>query len=247
MPVLVLLCAFCLAAPSLVFAAATNSFSTAFDDANKLFDQGKYPEAVSAFETLARSGQVSAAVFFNLGNALYKSGQIGRAIAAYRTAHQIAPRDPDVNANLQFARNQAQLPTLLPSRWQRWLGKLTLNEWTLASAAALWAWLLLMAVGQLRTDLKPVLRAVTRSAGVATVAFCALLGAAWQSRSIERAVVVTRNAAVRQGPLGDSQTLFTLHDGAEVRILDRKNEWMQVQVGPRQVGWTRADELSTPR
>ena len=99
--------------------------ATAFDSANKLYEEGKFAEAVSAYEKLAQSGETSAALYFNLGNAFFKSGQIGRAVAAYRTAEQLTPRDPDVRANLQFARNQAQGPTLSPGRWQRWLGRLS--------------------------------------------------------------------------------------------------------------------------
>ena len=110
--------------------------AAAFDSANRLYEEGKFANAASAYEKLAQSGETSAALYFNLGNALFKSGQIGRAIAAYRTGEQITPRDPDLRANLQFARNQVQSPTLSPSRWQRWLGRLTLNEWTLLAAGA---------------------------------------------------------------------------------------------------------------
>src|SRR5207249_8839840 len=117
---------------------------------NKLYEQGKHSEAAANYEKLIQTGWVSAALYFNLGNALFKSGQIGRAIAAYRQAEQLAPRDPDVRANLQFARNQAQGPTLSPSRWQHGLGKLTLNEWTLLASGAVWLWFLLLAASQWR-------------------------------------------------------------------------------------------------
>jgi tetratricopeptide (TPR) repeat protein len=60
--------------------------AAAFDSANKLYEEGKFAEAASAYETLAKSGQSSATLCFNLGNAFFKSGQIGRAIAAYRQA-----------------------------------------------------------------------------------------------------------------------------------------------------------------
>src|SRR5947208_9354417 len=117
----------------------------AFDAANRLYDQGKYAEAAAAFEHLLQSGVSSPATCFNLGNAFFKSGQIGRAIAAYRQAERIVPRDPDLRANLRFARNQIQGPSLSPAPWQTWLRKLTLNEWTLFTAGALWLWLLLLA------------------------------------------------------------------------------------------------------
>ena len=121
-----------------VAAASPAALSDPFDSANRLYEQGKFPEAASAYEGLIRSGPVSPALYFNLGNAWFKSGQTGRAIAAYRRAERIAPRDPDLRANLQFVRNQVQGPTLLPDRWERGLSRLTVNEWTVLAAVALW-------------------------------------------------------------------------------------------------------------
>ncbi len=66
--------------------------ASAFDAANRLYDQGKFSEAAFAYENLLRTGQASSAVYFNLGNAFFKSGQIGHAIFAYRQAGQSTPR-----------------------------------------------------------------------------------------------------------------------------------------------------------
>ena len=218
--------------------------SSAFDLANKLYEEGKFAEAASAYDTLAKSGQCSAALYFNLGNAYFKSGQIGRAIAAYRQAEQITPRDPDLRANLQFARNQTPSPTLLPTRWQRWLGRLTLNEWTLLAAGAVWLWLLLLAVLQWRPALKPVVRMYVLSLAILACLLCACAAASLcQTRFSPTAIVITRETAVRYGPLAESPTAFTVHDGAELRILDQKDEWLQVSTDPRRVGWLGRDQV----
>ena len=180
------------------------SSSEGFDAANRLYEEGKFAEAVSAYEKLGQSGQVSAALYFNLGNAYFKSGQIGRAIAAYRQAEQLTPRDPDLRANLQFARNQTPSPTLLPGRWQRWLGRLTLNEWTLLAAGAGWLWLLLLAVLQWRPALKPVLRAYVLSLAVlAGLLGLCLAASLRETRFARTAVVITRDTAVRRAFIDD--------------------------------------------
>lgn len=214
-----------------------------FELANKLYEEGKFAEAAAAYDKLAQSGQTSAALCFNLGNARFKSGQIGRAIAAYRQAEQITPRDPDLRANLQFARNQVPAPTLSPGRWQRWLGRLTLNEWTLLAAAAVWLWLVLLAVLQWRPALKPALRNYVFSLAVLAALLCACVFAALRENHFTRAaIVVTREAAVRYGPLAESPAAFTVHDGAELLILDQKDDWLQVSAGPRKTGWLRRDQ-----
>ena len=75
--------------------------ATAFDSANKLYEQGKFSDAAAAYEKLLHSGQASTALYFNLGNAYFKAGQIGRAIAAYDQAEQFTPRDPDLGATMR--------------------------------------------------------------------------------------------------------------------------------------------------
>jgi tetratricopeptide (TPR) repeat protein len=219
----------------------------AFESANKLYEEGKFAQAAAAYESLVKSGQASAALYFNQGNAWFKSGQIGRAIAAYRQAEQLSPRDPDLRANLQFARNQTPSPTLWPSRWQRWLDRLTLNEWTLLAAGAVWLWLLLLAVLQWRPALKPALRGYVYSLAAMVVLLCACVGASLrETRFVRSAIVVAPEAAVRFTPLAESQTAFTVHDGAEMRVLDQKDEWLQVSAGPRRVGWLRRDQVILP-
>ena len=230
----------------LLFAFATQAqiSQSAFDAANKLYEQNKFAEAASAYEKLLQNGQASEALYFNWGNALFKAGQIGRAIAAYQQAERLSPRDADVRANLQFARNQVQGPTLLPDRLSKWLGKLSLNEWTWLACAALWIWLLLLTAAQWRPSLKTTLRTPGVWAGVATVILCALLGMALYSEQvIPRAIVIAQETTARQAPLEESQSAFTLHDGAEVQILDRKDQWLQVQTDPRRTGWVRRENL----
>jgi tetratricopeptide (TPR) repeat protein len=232
---------------ALFAAPAQAAVPAGFDAANKLYEEGKFTEAASAYEKLVQSGQVSAALYFNLGNAWFKSGQIGRAIAAYRYAERIAPRDPDLRANLQFARNQTPNPTLSPSRWQRWLGRLTLNEWTVLAAVAVWLWLLLLAILQWKPALRPALRGYVISVAVITMLLCACAAAALrESRFISTAIVVAHEATVRFGPLAESPAAFTVHDGAELRVLDQKDEWLQVSAGPGRIGWLRRDQTLTP-
>jgi len=221
--------------------------NAAFEAANKLYEEGKFAEAAAAYENAVQSGQVSAALFFNLGNAWFRSGQIGRAIAAYCQAEQVTPRDPDLRANLQFARSQTPSPTLLPSRWQRWLGRLTLNEWTVLAAVGLWLWLLLLAVLQWRPALRPVLRTYAFLLAVLAALLCACAAAALrETRFTPTAIVIAREATVRYGPLAESPSAFTVHDGAELRVLDQKDEWLQVSAGPRRIGWLRRDQTLLP-
>ncbi|MBC8096924.1 MAG: tetratricopeptide repeat protein [Akkermansiaceae bacterium] len=221
------------------FAAEVESH---FDAANQLYEQGRFAEAASAYDGLIRSNAVSSTVYFNLGNARFKAGEAGQAIAAYRNAQELSPRDPDLRANLQFVRNQIQGPNAQPDRWQSWLGRLTVNEWTILAAVPFWALLLLLTAIQLRPRLRATLRGFVWLGGMATVAFTALLISTWQTHSRPTAIVTTRDAVVRNGPLEESQSTFTVHDGAELKLLDQKNDWVQIGVGDR-IGWLKREQV----
>jgi len=225
-------------------AVRASSAAESFEAANRLYEEGKFKEAAAAYEQLAAAGRVSSELYFNLGNAWFKAGQLGRAVAAYHQAGRLAPRDPDVRANLQFARNQTPGPSRPQGGGRSWLGRLSLDEWALAAAAALWASFLLLAAGQWRPALKPTLRTPVIAAGVAALATLACLGTALQQqRSARLAVVVKPEAVVRQGPLEVSKTAFAVHDGAELDVLDQKNDWLQVSAGPARLGWIRRDQV----
>jgi tetratricopeptide (TPR) repeat protein len=218
---------------------------SAFDAANQLFEQGKFTDAATAFNRLAQSGQVSEALYFNLGNAWFKANHLGRAILAYRQAEQLAPRDPDLRANLQFARNQVQGPTLAISAWHRWLGRLTLNEWTLLAAAAVWLWFLLLALRQWQKAWQPFLRTYLFALGFLALLLCVGFAAAFhQNRLARTVIVVASEAVVRQSPFDEAQSVFSVHDGAELEVLDQKDQWLQVTTDPRRIGWLHRDQVA---
>ena len=85
------------------------------------------------------------------------------------------------------------------------------------------------------------------SLAVASIALCGSLTAAlYENRAVETAVVIAPEAVVRRGPLEESQNAFAVHDGAELRVLDRKDDWLLVTTDPRRTGWLRRDQVLPP-
>ena len=234
--------------------ARADDTTAAFDKANKLYEQSRFSEAVGAYQQLIQSGLTSPTMYYNLGNAFFKSGQTGRAIAAYRQAQTLSPRDPSILFNLQFARKKVNgLDLDSAAGWQSWLAKLTVNEWTVLAMGGFWLWFLLLALREYRPGLRKALQGYTLTAGVAALALgCCLALAADDGDGASSAVVTVQDAVVRYGPLDESPVHFQLRDGSEVSVLDEKkapatggNEsWLQVRDSAQRVGWLKRGQVT---
>lgn len=232
--------------------ARAEDLTADFDAANKLYEQGKYREAATAFENLELRSPRSDTLRFNLGNAWFKAGQTGRAIAAWREAEHLSPRDPSVSFNLQFARKQVSgSEASAGPLWQRGLCALTLNEWAVLASITLWVWFLLLALREWRPALRTALSGYTATVGVVLLALGVCLGAATNLQlNALSAVVIVPEAIARSGPLDEAKVLHQFRDGTELIVLDRKEitgdakqSWLQVRDATARSGWVRSDNL----
>ena len=213
--------------------------------ANKLYAEGKFLDAAGAYEKILQAGAQSPALLFNAGNAEFKSGHLGKAIAAYRQAELLSPRDAELRANLAFVRNQVQGATQRESRWQSWVNSLTLNEGTILTVIFFWLMFAVLAVRQLRPAFAPKLRGVTRLAVMLTIfsgAVLVLQAANHFNASV--AVVTSGEAVARSGPFDEAQSVFTARDGAELSVQASHDDWVQVVNNAGKIGWLSGKQVS---
>src|SRR5271154_2950592 len=231
---------------ALVFAGKLFAVDIAMDfsTANKFYAEGKFADASNAYEKILASGAASPNLLFNYGNAEFKSGNLGKAITAFRRAELLAPRDSEIRANLAFVRNQVQGATVRESFWQNWLGNLSLNEWTIFAAIAFWLTFILLAAKQIRPALAAKLKSATWIFAALTIFSGTILGVqAANHFSKQTAVVISAQATARSGPFDDAQNAFTTRDGAELFVLDRRDDWVQVADGSGKSGWLPAKQV----
>ncbi len=220
--------------------------AASFEEANKAYEKGHYAEAAAAYQNLLDHGSVSSAVYFNAGNAWFKAGKIGRAIFCYRHAEELAPRDPDIRANLQIARTQAGANTdALPgNRWTRWIGRLTVNEWTVAASISFACFFLVLMARQLSPRFCNSSSGLTVALGIVSVWFLSCLGLSINQRwGEESSIVIVPEAVARRGPMDESQSAFTVHDGAEMAVQAHDGDWLQVSGPSREIGWLQQKDV----
>jgi tetratricopeptide (TPR) repeat protein len=224
-----------------IFAA---NFATDFSTANQFYAEGKFSDAANTYEKILASGAASPNLLFNYGNAEFKSGNLGKAIAAFRRAELLMPRDSEIRANLAFVRNQVQGATVRESFWQNWFGNLSLNEWTIFAIFAFWLTFLLLAAKQIRPALASKLKGATWIFAALTIFSGTVLGVqAANHFTKQTAVVISAQATARSGPFDDAQSAFTARDGAELSVLDQHGDWVQVADGSGKTGWLPAKQV----
>ncbi|MCX8108911.1 MAG: tetratricopeptide repeat protein [Verrucomicrobiae bacterium] len=225
-------------------ADANDFVSSTFEAANRLYEQGKYGDAISSYLKILAAGIESPAIYFNLGNAYFKSGQAGRAIYYYRKAARLAPRDPDIRANLKFARATVSGGKPVPEPiWKRAVTVLRLDEWAILWTCGLWLFCIVQAIRQVNHSIFHHKRLPTAVLLIVLVACGAGLGCAWHLDTQQWAIVVRPDTVLHHGPLEESPSLQTLPDGQELEVVDRKDEWLQVAGAARGTGWIHTNDV----
>ena len=224
---------------------ALSSTEQSFDTANRFYESGKFSEALQAYEDLVKAGLDSPALFFNLGNAAFRSGQLGKSIAAFRESERRNPRDSDLRANLDFARRSFTDNTTPPPRkWLDWNRRLTLNEWSIVTSALMWIWVLVNIGFQFKPELKMKWGGFSKLTLVCLIFTAASSGLAYHiSRPGTEGVIATTTAAVRYGPFSESQSNISLRDGCEVLVIDTKEDWIQIRDGANRTGWLPKEQI----
>ncbi len=109
-----------------------------FTKANQEYARGNFKEAIASYEAQVRAGQWNANLFYDLGNAYFRTRDFGRAILNYERARALDNHHPEATANLQIARDESRALELQPTRLERYLQFASINQYSIAAAVTLW-------------------------------------------------------------------------------------------------------------
>ncbi|MDP6891593.1 MAG: tetratricopeptide repeat protein [Verrucomicrobiota bacterium] len=217
--------------------------SLTFKKANEFFDNGKYPEAIQAYNDLSSNG-VSVNLLFNLGNAHFKAGEIGKAMSSYQRALKLSPRHPDVIANLRFAHKQAQTEPIPITFRQKLIRKLSIQEWTVITSLSGSLFLILIGIFQLNPSHSKNIIWI-KVFGVATCILLLFSGMSVIDYFDDKQAFATQDGAiVHTGPVEQSPELFKVTDGMELIVLGRSGEFINVQSNIGSAGWIHTNSVA---
>jgi tetratricopeptide (TPR) repeat protein len=217
------------AVPAFCRAETAGNPNEQFLQANQLYEKGDFDKAGEIYQGLTGQGFESAELFYNLGNIYYRKGERGKAVLWYERALRLSPREADIQFNLGLARSHIKDEDsgLLRKLFLYFTG----DELSVLLALLIWVFFGVLGartMGWIKSESWP---------GVALwfTGFLLAFSGAWfgVALAFDRqpvGVVVNPPGEVRNGPGQDYAVGFTIPEGSNVLILNKRPDWTQVGV-----------------
>ncbi|MHC1774683.1 MAG: tetratricopeptide repeat protein [Lentimicrobium sp.] len=222
------------------------------DKANKAYMAGFFENAITIYENILKDQVASPELYYNLGNAYFKTNNLPSAILNYERALKYKPGDEDILFNLNVANSKIVdkidvLPELFYIRWwkeiKQWFSP---DGWSIV-LIALFSLLFILAALFLLSRSATTRKIIFAGGIFILLAFLISGIIAWQtwseSRQHNTAIVFTPTLAVKSSPDDSSIDLFVIHEGLKVKILDEIGEWNEIRISNGSKGWVKSETL----
>lgn len=230
----------------MAFSGKAQTADSLMSKANTAYNTGLYDTSINLYNQVLDKHLESATLYYNLGNAWFKKGEIPHAILYYEKAKKLSPDDEDINYNLGVANSMIvdkieTVPKLFFQQWWNYFYDLFgADKWAVIALIS-WAMLILFfgvfALSGSRKSKKlgfffglifMLLTAV--SYGLASQKY-------HHSVRHNQAIVFTPTITVKSSPTQTAVDLFVIHEGTKVKLLDKVDNWVKIKISNGSVGW----------
>ncbi len=223
-----------------------------FNEANEAYADGNYEEAVIAYNQILENGKVSVAVHYNLGNSYYKLNRVAPSIYHYEKALQLKPDDADVKNNLEFARNMA-IDAIEGPEEEGFAQFFTSSTAILSSTG--WGWMAIFSMFVFISfymayyfSRKALFKRIFFVSGMFFLLLAitsAVIGTMKQNilENLSFAIVFSEEVEVKSEPNVRSSEVFTLHEGAKVKLTEDFQNWYEIELPNGSQGWIPKEDL----
>ncbi len=217
-----------------------------FEQGNSLYNEGKYEDAISKYESILTNGKQSAELYFNMGNAHYKLNHIAPSIYYYEKALQLNPNDKEIKNNIGFARNMTidavdAIPEVGFSKFVNNISKsFTFERWAYIAIGLVVLFVILFLTYYFANASVKKRLAFIGSMTTIVLAGLSLFFAFHNYELFENdqpAIVFAQESQVKSEPNLRSSESFKLHEGTKVQVMDTVNNWKKIKLADGKIGW----------
>lgn len=221
-------------------------------NADDEYAKGNYQQAIKDYQEILKAG-VSSEIYYNLGNAYYRTDNITQALLAYERALQLSPGDNDIRFNLQYARSKT-IDKITPETemffvtWYHSLVNFTsVDRWANTAIVSIVMALLLILVFLFAPQMWARKSGFYGSAVFLLLFAFANLFAFQQKHELKTkqgAIVIAPTVNVKKTPAVSGTDVFVIHEGTRVDITDRgMKQWRGIKLADGREGWLKTSQI----
>ena len=224
--------------------------------ADEAYSKGRYQDAITAYEAALKKGK-SANLYYNLGNAYYRTDNITRAVINYEKARLLAPGDKDILHNLDVARSKT-IDNIQPGEkifFKVWFENIKtsmgIDTWATVSLISLVVALILFLVYLFVKQM--AVRKAAFYLSICLVIFF-IFGNVFASQlkdiatNSKGAVIVSPSVTAKKTPTDEGVDVCILHEGTRVEITDEALKgWYEIRIADGREGWITSDAVELIR
>ncbi len=221
-----------------------------FYEGNIYYSKEDFKQAIADYEKALESGFESGPVYYNLGNAYFKQGSLGKAILNYLRAERLIPQDVDLKSNLNYTRSLIKGGMVLPER--KWFRRVffnladsfSLDRITLITAALYFILSIMVILLVIRKNSKKLFGYITGLVLILLLISASLFCAQYCKIIIRKeAVVIVQSSDAKFEPFDTATTFFTLNEGETVTEVASKESWIKIKRIDGKQGWIKTSAI----
>ena len=217
-----------------------------FVQANEAYTKGQYQQAIETYEEVLATGNFSNEIYYNLGNAYFKTKQKGKAVLNFERALLANASDEDAAYNLaivnqQLADNLEQVDAFFLKKWWQNFHQITSSGvWSFFTLAFLWlgiGGLILWLLSKERTKKKQGFIGGIAILLLSLLFFLAARSQADFEQNSKMAILLEPVLELKNGPDEQSTDILQIHEGLKLELLDEIDTWYKVKLSNGEQGW----------
>jgi tetratricopeptide (TPR) repeat protein len=219
-----------------------------FNEANQAYAQGDYQNAIDLYSKLLDQGIESGEVYFNLGNAYYKTNDLGRAILYYEKARKFIDGDPALEQNLKLTQLRIvdkiePIPELFIVEWWSLLIHVFSLDTLLWLSLSIFSILIVLIITQILYTKQFLIRIIWAVSVLFMLFLVITLSLIYEFETSRFGIILEEKVSVISEPGIGGTEVFILHEGTKVRINRNLNNWFEISIADGKIGWLKQTSL----
>ncbi len=219
---------------------------------NNEYINGNYSKSIRYYMAIENQGLRSVPLYYNLGNAYFKLGDVAHSMLYYHRALKIEPSNEDTKHNIDVVQSHTKdkiesIPLFILLEWNNAIrSSLSILGWSITSIVAwggLLLFLLLFLLSRQLAHKKLGFYGALLCAVVLLISTSYAIGERREIVDNHEAIVMSQSLAVKSSPISSSTDLFILHAGTKVALLTTLEGWSKIVIADGRQGWVESRQL----